>query len=37
MSTHSFSLIDGFGHEVVKVNEVTNIPRDAYKIDSGTN
>lgn len=37
MSTHSFSLIDGFGHEVVKVNEVANIPRDAYKIDSGTN
>ncbi|MBY8128884.1 hypothetical protein KW493_11355 [Vibrio fluvialis] len=37
MSTHSFSLIDGFGHEVVKVNEVTNIPRDAYKIDSGIN
>ncbi|EJO3864446.1 hypothetical protein NRI58_004767 [Vibrio parahaemolyticus] len=37
MSTHSFSLIDGFGHEVVKVNEVASIPRDAYKIDSGTN
>lgn len=37
MSTHSFSLIDSFGHEVVKVNEVANIPRDACKIDSGTN
>ncbi|MCG7517995.1 hypothetical protein [Vibrio sp. MMH1-50] len=37
MSTLTFSLIDDLGHEVVKVNEVTNIPRDARRIDSGTN
>lgn len=37
MSTHTFSLLDNFGHEVIKVNEVANIPRDARKVESGTN
>lgn len=37
MSTHTFSLIDDFGHEVIKVNEVANIPRDARNVESGTN
>lgn len=37
MSTHTFSLIDNFGHEVIKVNEVATIPRDARKVKSGTN
>ncbi|ELI0377438.1 hypothetical protein Q8V56_003430 [Vibrio cholerae] len=37
MSTHTFSLIDDFGHEVIKVNEVANIPRDARNVELGTN
>lgn len=36
MSTHTVSLIDDFGHEVIKVNEVANIPRDARKVELGT-
>ncbi|MBR9880961.1 MAG: hypothetical protein GYB17_15855 [Gammaproteobacteria bacterium] len=37
MSTHTISLIDDFGNEVIKVNEVANIPRDARKVESGGN